>query len=388
MLKLKLFVVCILINLIVLQDNSDVHTEETIIYTNNQTNPLENGSINQENGETQNIDNTEEKVKEIYDNQQQIEQRGEEIIPHQEELTSKEPQIPQAQGLQKNNIEISEQNNVQENTEKIEPSLNDLPVEGIQLNEENVIENQNNDFAQNEKINNDLNRINIDEKTDNGNLNQQLSIESQNKNPTTHTIEKDNNNGNIQNQINNNNAGNNYNSEVQSNHENNDNIEYVTQEEAATQVHSHSIDDMTQHQNVDEANNQNSKDNLDENNTANKDPIINVINEKEVEQIMPENESHHNSENDLNKKHYFSNEKINKVIVIFEKYLIKVHSDIKTYIPYPYDLIFFSILGYFCIWLICCGQRSSISLKKPKTVTDQNVFIIDKVNIYYKYNKK
>ena len=211
MLKLKLFVVCILINLIVLQDNSDVHNEETIIYTNNQTNPLENSSINQENGETQNIDNTEEKIKEIYDNQQQIEQRGEEIISHQEELTSKEPQIPQDQGLQKNNIEISEQNNVQENTEKIEPSLNDLPVEGIQLNEESVIENQNNDSSKNEKINNEEKLINIDENTDNGNLNQQLLIESQNKNPNTHTIEKDNNNDNIQNQINNNNVGNNYN---------------------------------------------------------------------------------------------------------------------------------------------------------------------------------
>lgn len=390
MLKLKFFIVLILINIIVLQENSGVYTEETTTHAESQNNTLEEGGFNQENDEPQNIGKAEEKVKENIYNQQQIEQEVEEVIFNSEEITTKEPQM--SEDLQQNTIGTDEaltQSNLQENTEKNETNLSDLHFEGAQTKEENeinknIIGDQDSDFAQTEIINNDSNDINTAESNDNENLSQQIIIESKNNIPGTQTLENDNNNNNNsndKNQGNNNNDGNNYNSEFQqSNDDSNDNIEYIntTQEEATPQNNLDSTHEITQDQKVDEVSIHNPKEDLEENNKA---PTINEA------QIMPENkeseenESHLHSENIQNKKKKFSNEKINNVIGIFEKYLIKVHSDIKTYIPYPYDLLFFSVLGYCFIWLFCCGKCSSMNLKKPRTVTDQNVFVIDKVNI-------
>ena len=65
------------------------------------------------------------------------------------------------------------------------------------------------------------------------------------------------------------------------------------------------------------------------------------------------------------------------------------HNDLKKYIPYPYDYLLMTFLGYLFTGLFI-SNKNYISLQKTKPIIEKNILIIDKKikDIFYNIEKK
>ena len=68
---------------------------------------------------------------------------------------------------------------------------------------------------------------------------------------------------------------------------------------------------------------------------------------------------------------------LKNTILFIIKILNKFHYEIKKYIPYPYDYLLMTFLGYIFTDLLI-SKKSCISIKKTKPIVDKNFFIINK----------
>ena len=113
------------------------------------------------------------------------------------------------------------------------------------------------------------------------------------------------------------------------------------------------------------------------------------FNKVNVNQDNNNNNSQENNNNipdpdmhdDFNEKDYQGekneNEHINKLKILFEKFLLSFHNQLLKYLPVPYDYIFMFVLGYFFMKLFTSG-KSSIQIRKRKILKDPNVMEIEK----------
>ena len=131
----------------------------------------------------------------------------------------------------------------------------------------------------------------------------------------------------------------------------------------------------------DEENNEAENINIEENEDASRDIFDNLNQNNESENIIKtDTDNKENIEyNDYIEKNMYNTEKeskLEKLKLLFEKYLLSFHQELLKYVPVPYDYLIMFVLGYFFMCFLTKG-KSSISIKKKKKVDESIVFEIE-----------
>ena len=224
---------------------------------------------------------------------------------------------------------------------------------------ENIIDLENILYENNENVNN-----NIEEnKEEEYNIETNIEINNNNENEKINLKENENKSMNKEEKENIINLENIF-------YENN-NIEENKEEEYNNEANTEEI----------KINNENEKINIKENEEAIKDIFDNLNQNNETENIIktePDNKKNIEYNEYIDKNMYNTEEegKLEKLKVLFKKYLFLFHHQLLEYVPKPYDYLFMFALGYFFMKLFTKG-KSSIYIKKKKKVDESIVFEIE-----------